>query len=61
MDRDGTDKLTAAKEMESQLPLAEKVSKADYVIDNSGVLSDTNKQVKHLADLLNGNSEPRPA
>jgi dephospho-CoA kinase len=61
MDRDGKDKTTAAKEMESQLDLAEKVIKADYVIDNSGVLSDTNKQVKHLADLLNSSSVPGPA
>lgn len=56
MDRDGLDKATAAKELQSQWSLAEKVKKADHVIDNNGQLSDTNSQVKHLAELLNRNS-----
>lgn len=56
MDRDGIDEINAAREMESQLPLADKVMKADHVIDNSGTLPDTAKQVKHLAELLRKNS-----
>lgn len=52
MDRDGVDQITAAQELKSQLPLKEKVLKADHVIDNSGTLSETKRQVNHLADLL---------
>lgn len=60
MERDGVERSTAIKELESQLPLPEKVMKADHVIDNSGMLPDTNKQVEHLADLLSGSSVPTP-
>ena len=55
MERDGVARSTAVKELESQLSLQEKVLKADHVIDNSGMLPDTNKQVEHLADLLGMN------
>jgi len=53
MDRDGIERLTAAKEIESQLPLNEKVLKADHVIDNSGMLAETKQQVERLSGLLN--------
>ena len=52
MDRDGVDKEEAAKELQSQWPLAEKVMRADHVIDNSGPLQETKTQVKQLAELL---------
>ena len=52
MDRDGIGKAAAVKELQSQSPLAEKVMKADHVIDNSGMLPDTNNQVEQLAELL---------
>ncbi len=55
MKRDGVERSVAVKELESQLPLSEKVAKADYVIDNSGMMPDTNKQVEHLPDLLSRN------
>jgi dephospho-CoA kinase len=57
LDRDGVDKAAAAKELQSQWPLSEKVMKADHVIDNSGLLAETNRQVEHLAELLSRNSE----
>jgi len=57
IDRDGVEKAAAAKELQSQFPLSEKVTKADHVIDNSGLLADTNSQVEHLAELLSRNSE----
>lgn len=60
MERDGVERSTAIKELESQLPLPEKVMKADHVIDNSGMLPDTNKQVEHLADLLGRSSVAQP-
>ena len=52
MDRDGLGKAMAVKELQSQWPLAEKVIKTDHVIDNCGLLPDTNSQVGHLAELL---------
>jgi dephospho-CoA kinase len=52
MKRDGIEKAAAVKELESQLPMAEKAMRADHVIDNSGPLPDTNNQVEHLAELL---------
>jgi dephospho-CoA kinase len=57
MKRDGVKRDVAVKELESQLPLSEKVLKGDYVIDNSGVLSDSSNQVMHLADLLKNNRQ----
>jgi dephospho-CoA kinase len=57
MKRDGVARSEAIRELESQLPLSEKVMKADHVIDNSGMLPDTNNQVEHLVDLLSRNSE----
>lgn len=53
--RDGVDQATAEKELRSQMPLAEKVRKADHVIDNSGLLPDTVRQVERLAELLQNN------
>ena len=55
MARDGLPKRDAVKELESQLPLSEKVIKADHVIDNSGMLPDTKIQVEHLAGILSRN------
>jgi len=60
MERDGIERSRAIKELESQLPLSEKVIRADHVIDNSGMLPDTNKQVEHLADLLGRSSVAQP-
>ena len=57
MERDGVERSTASKELESQLPLSEKATRADHVIDNSSMLSDTNKQVQHLAELLKNNGK----
>ena len=57
MGRDGVGRTTAASEMESQLPLTEKILQADHVIDNTGRLTDTQKQVKHLSVLLAGSEK----
>jgi len=56
MARDGLTRNTAVIELESQLPLSEKVMQADHVIDNSGLLPETKNQVEHLADVLTRNS-----
>lgn len=50
--RDGVEMAAADRELQSQLPLSEKVLKADHVIDNSGLLQDTMSQVDHLAELM---------
>ncbi len=55
IDRDGVDKAVAVKELQSQWPLAEKVTRANHIIDNSGLLLDTKNQVKQLAELLKNN------
>ena len=55
MERDGVERSAAIKELESQLPLPEKVMKADHVVDNSSMLPDIKNQVEHLADLLKNN------
>jgi len=57
MERDGVERSVAIKELESQLPLSEKVMRADHVIDNSGMLPGIRKQVEHLADLLKNNGK----
>ena len=38
--------------MKSQLPIDEKASYADYVIDNEGTLAETEKQVKEVWESL---------
>ena len=42
------------RRLEAQLPLAEKVRKADFVIDNNGPWSRTRQQVKMLWKTLSG-------
>lgn len=56
MARDEADRETAVKEMSSQLPMSEKLERADHVIDNSGTLAATAKQVEQLAKYLQGGS-----
>ena len=60
MERDGVERKAAVKELASQLPLSEKAKQADHVIDNSGLLPETIRQVEHLARLLNRNGEQHP-
>lgn len=45
MERDQCDKERAQARINSQMPIVEKKEKADIVIDNSGALEDTRKQV----------------
>ena len=52
MVRDGKTRDAAVKELESQLPLTEKVKRADHVIDNSGMLAATILQVEQLVHLF---------
>lgn len=56
--RDGISREEAEKKINSQMPLDEKAKLADHVIDNSGSLEETRRQVEELVALLSqeGNS-----
>jgi dephospho-CoA kinase len=54
MKRDGYARQEALRRVRSQMPLQEKCTRADHVIDNSGDLADTEAQVqKILQDIQN--------
>ena len=52
--RDGCDRDEALRRVRSQLPIEEKRALADFVIDNSGSLADTERQVRELYERLVG-------
>jgi len=53
MSRDSIDESTARRRIAAQLPQAEKISRADYVIDNSGTEEECRSRVMQLARELN--------
>lgn len=46
--RDGIDRAAALARIRAQMPLAEKVAQADWVVDNSGTLSETEVRVRGI-------------
>jgi dephospho-CoA kinase len=52
MKRDGLDRRTAELTIAAQISIEEKKEKARFVIDNSGSLDNTRRQVLRLFDLL---------
>jgi dephospho-CoA kinase len=50
--RDGVSRAEAEAAIAAQMPLPEKVARADYVIDNRGSLADTARQVSELIGRL---------
>jgi dephospho-CoA kinase len=48
MARDGIDARAADERLRAQLPLADKVAVADWVVDNAGTLADTRRQVEGI-------------
>ncbi len=50
--RDGLSPQEATMRMRNQMPLEEKLFYADFVIDNSGTLSETRHQVEEVWNLL---------
>ena len=52
MRRDGLTEAEAHSRIDAQLPLAEKIARADFVIDNSGPPEDTTAQVAALFTRL---------
>lgn len=58
MERDEIGEAAARNRIAAQMPLAEKIRRADYVIDNSGPLPQTEGQVR---DLFRRLQAPRPS
>ena len=52
MARDGLDETEARLRIEAQLPIEEKVRRADYVIRTDGSFEETDRQVKDVFDTL---------
>lgn len=52
MERDGVSAAAAKLRIDAQLPISEKVRRADYVIDNSGTPDETARQVFKLFEKL---------
>jgi dephospho-CoA kinase len=52
MKRDGISREMAVNILSSQLPLEEKRSYADFIVDNSGSLEETQKQVQGIWEKL---------
>ena len=52
MERDGFSREKAIRRISAQMPLSEKVTYADFVIDNSGSIQETEFQVKEVFKKL---------
>ncbi len=54
MARDGLDEAAARARLDAQLPLADKIAVADYVVDNAGSLDQTRAQVIRIWNEVTG-------
>lgn len=54
MERDGISESDARRRLAAQLPIDEKVRRADYVIRTEGSLEDTNREVRDVYARLSG-------
>ena len=54
MQRDQLDETAAQQRVDAQMPQAEKLARADYVIDNSGTVEEALRQVDELWEKLLG-------
>jgi len=52
LEKKGMNRKDAQSRIKSQLPLAEKIESADFVINNDGSLEETKRQVEELYSLL---------
>ena len=59
MSRAGLSEEEAMQRIRSQMPLLDKIRYADYIIENSSRLSETNEQVKHVFTELVVHCEDR--
>lgn len=53
--RDGLTKVEAEKRINEQMPIYEKILKADYVIDNNKTIKHTEQQLKEWYEAFRGN------
>ena len=58
MARDRCDRAAAQAALDAQMPLENKKKKADFLVDNSGGLDETLKQVQRLWQILLGKAPP---
>lgn len=58
MKRDNIDEKEARQKIQAQMPLDKKRERADFVIDNSGDLKDTEQQAQSLLLLLRSRPSP---
>jgi dephospho-CoA kinase len=58
LERNGYGREEAERRIEAQLPIEEKRALADHVIDNSGSLEETRRQVRALFQRLVGAAAP---
>lgn len=54
MTRDGLDEAAARARLDAQLPLADKIAVADYVVDNAGSVDQTRAQVTRIWNQITG-------
>ncbi len=54
VERDGIGTAEAEARLDAQLPLADKVAVADHVVDNSGAIEDTRRQVEAIWTEIKG-------
>jgi dephospho-CoA kinase len=54
MTRDGLSEAEARRRIHAQLPIEDKIRRADFVIHTDGSIEDTNRQVDQLAGQLGG-------
>ena len=52
MHRDGCDRDEALRRIRAQMPLEEKAHRADFVIDNSGTVEETEVRVREVVDAI---------
>lgn len=50
--RDGLSREEAVQRIRNQMPLSEKIQKSDYVVDNSGSIEETKKQMNEILKSL---------
>ncbi|MBW2038381.1 MAG: dephospho-CoA kinase [Deltaproteobacteria bacterium] len=56
--RDGISRQEAARRIDTQLPLKEKVSHAHYIINNTGSVEETEEQVLRFYQVIKGEETP---
>lgn len=60
MQRDGLGAGEARARIAAQMPLAEKVARADYVIDNSGPIPSTLESARRVLEAIRGQTDHAP-